>query len=262
MHRISTALKPRRLQRGGSVPERLDVTVAGRHAVSALLYPPAAAPADWCAPLIVRAHPGPTASINTRLDWHVQFLTHNGFAVVDVDYRGSAGYGRAFRRSLYGRWGTADVEDCSAVARYLLEHGRTRPGQVFIIGTSAGGYTALQAVSQRTPFAGAVARSAIVDPERWRVAAPRWQRPHAAALSGPAGAVRPDAIARPVLLIHGSDDHVAPIADVAALADLVNQRGGNAELLILDAGHKLSAREVTARALEAEIGFYRSSLSG
>jgi dipeptidyl aminopeptidase/acylaminoacyl peptidase len=246
-----------------SAPQLVVVPTAADTAVSALLYPPTGATSDWCAPLVVRAHPGPTASISTRLDWHLQFLTSNGFAVVDVDYRGSAGYGRAFRRSIYGCWGTADVNDCAAVAQYLLDHGRARPGQVFISGASAGGYTALQAVSRPSVFAAAVARSAIVDPRRWQHAAPRWQRPHAAALLGPAGPVDPAAIDRPVLIIHGADDHVAPIDDVRALTGALAARGHDHQLIVLSvAGHRLLAQQEAARALDAEIGFFRSIMAG
>jgi dipeptidyl aminopeptidase/acylaminoacyl peptidase len=245
-----------------SLPERLVVAADDPRFIAALLYPPAGASGGWCAPLIVRAHPGPTSSISNRLDWHVQFLTGSGFAVVDVDYRGSSGYGRAFRRSLYHRWGSADVDDCVAIAQHLTKAGRTRADQVFITGASAGGYTALQAVSGRSIFAGAVARSAVVDPAQWEASAPRWQRPHAAALRGPAGAVDAKAISQPILLIHGSDDHIAPINDVTALAEGVAGHGVVAELIVLDAGHKLSAQQATARAMEAEVAFYRRILAG
>jgi dipeptidyl aminopeptidase/acylaminoacyl peptidase len=244
-----------------SMPEPLQATTVDGQPLRALVYPPAYAGADWRAPLVIRAHPGPTASVSTRLDWHVQFLTSNEFAVVDVDYRGSSGYGRTFRRSLYGRWGTVDVEDCAAVAQALLDAGRTQTGQIFVTGASAGGYTALQAVSRPSVFAGAVARSAIIDPHRWQNTAPRWQRPHAAALLGPAGEVNADRIARAVLLIHGSDDHVAPIADVRQLADALAARGSPCRLIELDAGHKLTAQQSTARALEAELAFYRQLLA-
>ncbi|MDP9818492.1 alpha/beta hydrolase family protein [Spirilliplanes yamanashiensis] len=229
--------------------------------LNALVYPPHGAAADWAAPTVVRAHPGPTASMTLRPDAQVQFLCSHGFAVVDVDYRGSTGYSRRFRQELYGQWGTADVDDCVATAELMIAEGRTAPGHVFITGASAGGYTALQAVSRSGVFAGAVARSAIIDPARWQQTAPRWQRPHAAALAGPAGPVRAAAVKRPVLLIHGSDDHVAPFSDVAQLADALAAHGKPQELLVLGtAGHELGAKDDTTRALEAELAFYRHRL--
>ncbi|MBB4743950.1 dipeptidyl aminopeptidase/acylaminoacyl peptidase [Actinoplanes octamycinicus] len=154
------------------------------------------------------------------------------------------------------------MEDCAAVAEYLIASGRTGAGQVFITGASAGGYTALQAVSRRSVFSGAVARSAIIDPHRWQRAAPRWQRPHAAELTGPAGAVRADWIERPVLLIHGSDDHVAPLSEVSQLADALEARGAAHRLLVVSARHSLSAQQAAAEVLEAELEFYLEHLAG
>ncbi|TDB95445.1 S9 family peptidase, partial [Micromonospora fluostatini] len=119
-----------------STPTELRVQVAEGREVVALVYAPTGSGPAWRAPVIVRAHPGPTASCLLRLDWQAQFFTSRGFAVVDVDYLGSTGYGRAFRESLYGRWGLDDVADCRAVAEHLLAAGRTVPGQVFIRGAS------------------------------------------------------------------------------------------------------------------------------
>ncbi|MFC0530827.1 S9 family peptidase [Phytohabitans kaempferiae] len=237
-----------------SVPEVLRVGSTGGE-VTALLYPPASGLAP--APLIVRAHSGPTYGVDYRLDWEVQFFTARGFAVADVDYRGSTGYGRAFRQALDGRWGTVDVEDCRNAALHLIATGRARAGAVFISGASAGGYAALRAVCEDGPFSLAVARSAIVDPNRWTVTAPRFQRPHAAALTHPKAKVVPQEIRRPVLLIHGDSDDIAPIDDVIALA------GGlaNGRLLRLDGvGHYLSGAALTV-ALEAELDAYMAVLN-
>jgi len=246
-----------------SEPVVLRLASADGATVAVVLYPPGGASVDWCAPLVVRAHPGPTASALIRLDWHVQFLTSNGFAVADVDYRGSTGYGREFRQGLYGRWGIDDVADCVLAANHLLDAGRSRPGEVFISGASAGGYTALKAVSADGPFAGAAARSSIVDPARWYTNAPRWQRPHAAQLASTAGPVRPAAVRRPVLLIHGVDDHVARVDDVLDLANGLRDADKPHRLVLLGgSGHRLSAQEATERVLQAEIDFYRSILHG
>ncbi|MEV4507447.1 prolyl oligopeptidase family serine peptidase [Dactylosporangium sp. NPDC049525] len=244
---------------GGSTPTRLDVPVdGGVRQVVALVYPPAGAPHDWSAPLIVRAHPGPTASIALRLDPQVQYFTARGFAVVDVDYTGSTGYGRAFREALYGRWGIDDVADCVAVAEHLVASGRAMAGQVFVRGASAGGYTALQAVSQDGPFAAAVAVSAVVDPDRWAETAPRFQRPHAARLRGGAGAVTAASLRTPVLLIHGTEDAVVAADDVVELADGLRERDAAHELLLLKGvGHDVAGSEDASAALEAELRLYQ-----
>ena len=203
----------------------------------------------------MRAHPGPTASSVLRLDPQVQYFTGRGFAVVDVDYSGSTGYGRAFRESLYGRWGLDDVADCAAVAEHLVAAGRAVAGQVFIRGASAGGYTALRAVSQEGPFAAGVAVSAVVDPARWAQRAPRFQRPLAARLLG--GAVTASEVRTPVLLIHGTDDAVVPADDVLALADGLRSRGAPCEVLLLQGvGH-----DVADAGLEAELRLYQQIIA-
>ncbi|MCT2276995.1 prolyl oligopeptidase family serine peptidase [Micromonospora chalcea] len=247
---------------GVSTPTELRVRVANGREVLALVYPPTGAAADWQAPVVVRAHPGPTASCLLRLDWQAQFFTSRGFAVVDVDYLGSTGYGRAFRESLYGRWGLDDVGDCAAVAGHLLSTGRAVPGQVFIRGASAGGYTALHAVAQGGPFAAATAVSAIVDPDRWAQTVPRFQRAHAMRLRGGAGRVRAAAVQRPVLLIHGTADEVAVVDDVRELADELTSLGMAPEVLLLaDVGHYVASSHRAGAALEAELSHYRSVMA-
>ncbi|MDO3704064.1 prolyl oligopeptidase family serine peptidase [Micromonospora sp. C28SCA-DRY-2] len=245
-----------------STPTELRVPVPGGREVLALVYPPTGSTASWRAPVIVRAHPGPTASCLLRLDWQAQFFTSRGFAVVDVDYVGSTGYGRSFRESLYGRWGLDDVADCAAVADHLLAAGRAMPGQVFIRGASAGGYTALHAVAQDGPFAAATAVSAIVDPDRWAKTVPRFQRAHAMRLQGGAGRVSAAAVQRPVLFIHGTADQVAVVEDVRELADQLAATGTAPELLLLpDVGHYVATSSQAGAALEAELAHYRSVMA-
>lgn len=240
-----------------SVPELLMVESGGGQ-VTALFYPPSGDVGP--APVIVRAHAGPTYHSDLRLDGEVQFFTRRGFAVVDLDYRGSTGYGRVFRKALDARWGRLDVADCRAVADYLIDSGRAVPGAVFISGASAGGYTALRAVCEDGPFALAVARSAIVDPGRWTTTAPRFQRPHAAILASPDAAVRADRVRRPVLLVHGVRDDIAPIGDATALADGLRERGLLLGMLTLkDVAHYVSGAAVVV-ALEAELDAYRHVL--
>ncbi|TCB95511.1 S9 family peptidase [Micromonospora zingiberis] len=245
-----------------STPTELRVQAADGREVLALVYPPTGSAVDWRAPVIIRAHPGPTASSLLRLDWQAQFFTSRGFAVVDVDYLGSTGYGRAFRESLYGRWGLDDVADCTAVAIHLLEAGRAIPGRLFIRGASAGGYTALHAVAKDGPFAAATAVSAIVDPDRWAETVPRFQRAHAQRLRGGAGQVRAAAVRRPVLFIHGTADDVAVVDDVQALADQMTARGAPHQLLLLpDVGHYVATSVEAGTALQAELAHYRAVMA-
>lgn len=233
------------------------------HEVRYLLHLPTGAGRPGPVPLLVRAHPGPTDSVPLRLDWTVQFFTSRGMAVAEVAYRGSTGQGRAFRQVLNGHWGEYDVEDCAAVALQLLADGIALPSAVFITGASAGGYTALKAASLGNPFSGATATSAIIDPGLWTKTAPRFQRPHAESLLGPAGAVRTEEIQVPVLLIHGTDDEIAPVADSQRLSEQLATAGKDHRALFLDGvGHYLSSPRSLRAALEAEWSFYQSLMSG
>lgn len=245
-----------------SVPETITFESGGVQ-VTALWYPATDQQNGDPAPLVVRPHPGPTHHAELRLDWEVQFFTSRGYSVADVNYRGSTGYGRSFRKALDGHWGVLDVEDCRNAAKYLIQSGRARTGAVFISGASAGGYTALKAVCDKhSPFRLAVARSAIVNPKRWETTAPRFQRPHATQLSHNTANVEAEAVCRPVLLIHGQADAIAPIQDVVELAERLEKRRMLIELMTLPkVGHYLSAPHALIAALEAELGAYQSFLS-
>jgi dipeptidyl aminopeptidase/acylaminoacyl peptidase len=240
-----------------------------------IYYPPTnpqvtASPA--APPLIVRAHPGPTASTALRLDPSVVFFTSRGFAVADIDYRGSTGYGRAYRQALHGRWGELDAQDCAAAVDHLAAAGHADPGRAVITGASAGGYTALRALATTGAFRAATARSAIIDPVAWRQAVPTFQRHHADSLIGSwpatASAYRersllelPDRITGPVLLIHGEDDPVAPVGQARALAAALTAHGRPVTVRFYPGeGHAIRRPEHAADALEAELAHYRTAL--
>ncbi|MGH8640046.1 MAG: alpha/beta hydrolase family protein, partial [Burkholderiales bacterium] len=214
------------------------------------------------APLIVRPHPGPTHNWELRFDTEVQFFTSRGYAVADVDYRGSTGYGRAFRKALDGQWGTIDVADCRAAALHFIASGRAMPQAVFISGASAGGYTALRAAClSDSPFAVSVARSSIIDPRGWTQTAPRFQQPHAAILSGEDSFIAAADVKRPVLLIHGGRDNIAPASNVVDLAAELDRRDLLLACVVFpDAGHSLSAFNQRAETLRAELDAYEAVL--
>lgn len=119
--------------------------------VHAVFYPPAKASAlaaeeGNLPPLLVKCHGGPTASTDTVLNWKIHYWTSRGFAVLDVNYRGSTGYGREYRQKLYGQWGVVDVKDCARGAEWLIEQQLVNPKGVYISGSSAGGFTVLRAL--------------------------------------------------------------------------------------------------------------------
>jgi dipeptidyl aminopeptidase/acylaminoacyl peptidase len=225
----------------------------------AVFHPPATGVGP--PPVIVRAHPGPTANTSLRLDPWVVFFTSRGFAVLEVDYRGSTGYGRAYRIALRGQWGVRDVADCLDAVRHLARAGRIDPRRVAITGSSAGGYTALRAAATGDAVAAVAVRHAIVDPQAWGRAAPKFQAHHAETLSAtPSHSVAYDApgITIPVLLIHGGRDPVSPVRQVQQLAD---ELGDLATLIVFpDEGHGLRHPEHIQRALHAELAHFRQML--
>jgi dipeptidyl aminopeptidase/acylaminoacyl peptidase len=150
-----------------------------------------------------------------------------------------------------------------SVTGHLLAEGIARDGAVFLSGSSAGGYTALQAACfERSPLTAVTATSAIIDPGSWATTAPRFQRPHARVLAGPAGAVRPDRVRVPVLLMHGRSDAVAPVGDAERLAGDLHARDTRHEAVFFDGtGHYLSSPDVLAEALRTELSFYLRLIS-
>ncbi|MBI6951165.1 S9 family peptidase [Pseudomonas sp. CCOS 191] len=116
-------------------------------------------------PLVVFIHGGPTSACYPVLDPRIQYWTQRGFAVADLNYRGSSGYGRAYRQALHLRWGECDVEDACAAVRHLAEQGLIDPAQAFIRGGSAGGYTTLCALAFQDVFRGGASLYGVSDPE-------------------------------------------------------------------------------------------------
>lgn len=219
-------------------------------------------------PLIVKAHPGPTSNAPLRLDWHTQYFTSRGYAVAEVDYRGSTGYGRAYRQALQGRWGILDALDCADAALHLAATGRADPQRTAIWGASAGGYTTLRALTLTDVFAAGIARSPIVSPATWRDAAPKFQAHHADGLIGPwptekrlyeQRAVRHEGqITTPLLLLHGEMDPITPASESRALARCL---GSNAELIIFpDESHTQRSPDAISAALHAEERFLDQNL--
>ncbi|MFC4906916.1 S9 family peptidase [Actinomadura gamaensis] len=217
-------------------------------------------------PLIVKAHPGPTANAPLRLDWHTQFFTSRGYAVAEIDYRGSTGYGRPYRQALKGNWGITDAHDCADAALHLAATGLADRKRIAIWGASAGGYTALRALALTDVFAGAIARCPVVDPATWRNVAPKFQAHHADGLIGPWPASealyrarsllsQPEQITRPVLILHGEDDPITPVAQSRKLAQNLGQ---SAELVTFpNEAHVLRSPAAVQTALQMEDVFLR-----
>src|SRR5215204_3749721 len=259
-----------------SVPQPIEFPSRDGQTAHALYYPPTnpevTGPADARPPLLVQAHPGPTADAKARLDLRIQFFTSRGFAVVEVNYAGSTGYGRGNRERLTGRWGVADVADCLDAARFLVEAGEVDGRRLVINGESAGGFTALCALASEELVAGGVSRFGIADLETFRQRAPRFQAHELDRLVGPypeaAATYRArsplhlvDRIARPVLLVHGLEDTVVPPSQAQAMAEALSRRGIPHVLLAFPGErHGFRRPDSIRRALEAELSFYVGAL--
>jgi dipeptidyl aminopeptidase/acylaminoacyl peptidase len=257
---------PAALFRSGPQPEALSFSTGAGRQVHGLLH---VGPGDECArPLIVRPHPGPTANAQLRADPWIAFFTGHGFAVLEIDYSGSTGYGRRFRNSLRGQWGELDASDCAEAVLGLADRRHIDPTRIGIHGSSAGGYTARRALALTDLFAAAAVRHAVIDPDEWRRTAPKFQAHHVDLLIAPPSRAETlrrrsvvgdvDAVTAPVLIVHGERDPVTPISQARRLADLM---GDKASLLTFaDEGHSVRRPENQRRALDAELAHFRRAL--
>jgi dipeptidyl aminopeptidase/acylaminoacyl peptidase len=259
-----------------SVPQPIELPTRDGQTAHALYYPPSnpevTGPPDAWPPLLAQAHPGPTTDAKARLDLRTQFFTSRGFAVVDVNYAGSTGYGRGYRERLTGQWGVADVSDCLDAARSLVEAGKVDGRRLVISGESAGGFTALCALASDDFFAGGVSRFGIADLETFRQQAPKFQAHELDRLVGPypeaAATYRArsplhlvDRIARPVLLVHGLEDTVVPPSQAQVMAEALEHRGIQHVLVAVPGeGHGFRRPVSIRRALEVELSFYLAAL--
>jgi dipeptidyl aminopeptidase/acylaminoacyl peptidase len=262
----------------GYLPEPDTVSIPTRDgtAIHGLLHPPTnpevQPPPGTLPPLIVRIHPGPTANVSLRLDPTITYFTSRGFMLLDLDYHGSTGYGRAYRDALNHHWGILDVTDTIDAAHHLITTSRADPHAIFITGASAGGYTALRALAHTDLFAAGTARSAIADPASWRTAVPRLQRHHTDQLIGPSPESSTDHRDRsvlhdgehlnaPVLLLHGQRDTIAPAEPITELAAQLVAAGHRGTLILFpEEGHSLRGARSITRALTAELALYRETL--
>ncbi len=255
-----------------SVPRPVEFPTEGGLTAHALYYPPAnadvRAPDGELPPLVVTTHGGPTAGVVDLLKLGVQFLTSRGLAVVDVDYGGSTGYGRAYRERLKGRWGVVDLDDCVNAARYLVAKGEVDGTRLAITGGSAGGYTTLCALAFRDVFAAGSSWFGVADLETFVHDTHNFESRYLDQLVGPwperAEVYRErspihaaDRIDRPVLLIQGLEDRVVPPAQAEAMARALAERGiPHAYLTFEGEQHGFRRAESVKRAAEAELSFY------
>lgn len=247
--------------------------VGSSHEVAHALYFAPAHPEftghpDALPPLIVVAHGGPTGAARRELSWSRRYWTSRGFAVVDVDYRGSTGYGRQYRNALDGLWGVADVEDCISAARHLCDRGDVDSQRLAIKGGSAGGYSVLCALAFHDIFAAGVSRYGIADLEALARDTHKFECRYLDRLVGPYPADQAIYIERspinhveklscPMLILQGLQDKVVPPQQAEAMTDALKKRGlPYAYLTFAEEGHGFRNASSQIAAQEAELSFF------
>ncbi|ETK35807.1 S9 family peptidase [Microbispora sp. ATCC PTA-5024] len=248
------------------VPRAVEIEGALGRRVHVYVYPPRAPgrPAETPAPYVVFAHGGPTAHVTTEMSLEKAFFTSRGIGVIDVNYGGSTGFGRAYRERLRGQWGVADVEDVVAAAGWLVAEGLADPRRVAVRGASAGGWTVMAACAASDVFAGGVSISGISALAPLVAATHDFESRYVDWLVGPEllyGSREPlaaaDRISCPMLLLQGLADPVVPPAQAEAFADRLSARGVPCTYLAFEGeGHAFRRVETKSAALAAELAFY------
>jgi dipeptidyl aminopeptidase/acylaminoacyl peptidase len=255
-----------------SVPRPIEFPTSGGETAHAFYYPPAnagfAGPDDERPPLIVQSHGGPTSHATPALDLEFLYWTSRGFGVVDVNYRGSSGYGRAYRDRLRGEWGIVDTEDCIAAARHLAEQGEADGERLAIRGGSAGGYATLCALVFHDDFAAGASYYGVADAEALARDTHKFEARYLDNLIGPyperADLYRErspinfaERLRSPVILFQGLDDEIVPPNQAETMVAALRRNGvPHAYLAFEGEQHGFRRAETEIRCLEAELCFY------
>ncbi len=260
-----------------SVPRAIEFPTEGDRSAHALVYAPTnpdfVPPDGELPPLIVKSHGGPTGSTSAIFNLETQFWTTRGFAVVDVNYGGSTGYGREYRERLNGEWGVVDLEDCVNAARYLVESGEADGQRLLITGGSAGGYTTICALTYTEEFAAGATYFGIADLVAFAEGdGHKFESQYEHTLVGPypeaADVYRErspinfvDRIVTPMLVLQGSDDEIVPPSQAELIVAALRERGiPHAYLLFEGEGHGFRKADNVITSLEAELSFYAQIL--
>ena len=255
-----------------SHPQAIEFPTEGRLSAHAFFYPPQnrdyTAPADDLPPLLVISHGGPTSATSTALDLEIQYWTSRGIAVLDVNYGGSSGYGRAYRQRLNGQWGIVDVDDCVNGARYLAEGGYVDANRLAIRGGSAGGYTTLSALTFRDIFKAGASYYGISDLEAMTRDTHKFESRYLDSLIGPYPEEQDryrerspihftDRLSCPLILFQGLEDEVVPPNQAEMMVEALRTKGLPVAYVPFEGEqHGFRRSENIQRSLEAELYFY------
>ncbi|HMC15296.1 MAG TPA: S9 family peptidase [Albitalea sp.] len=255
-----------------SAPRSIGYPSSGGRVAHAFHYAPRnaahEAPAGELPPLIVTSHGGPTSMSTSSLRLAIQYWTSRGFAVLDVNYGGSTGYGRAYMDSLKGQWGIVDVDDCVAGARYLAQQGLVDPQRMAIRGASASGFTTLCALTFHDVFKAGASYYGVSDLKGLDDDTHKFESRYTEYLVGPPSererlyaqrspVLHTAELACPMIFFQGLDDKVVPPAQSQTMVDALASRGIPVAYLTFEGeGHGFRRLETIRRTLEAELLFY------
>ena len=255
-----------------SIPHAIEFPTENGLTAHGFFYAPRnpdyAAPPGELPPLLVISHGGPTGSTSTTLNLNFQYWTSRGFAVLDVNYGGSTGYGREYRRRLNGQWGVVDVDDCVNGARYLVEHGLADGNRLAIRGGSAGGYTTLCALTFRNVFKAGASYFGVSDLEALDKDTHKFELRYSHSMIGPYPERRDlyiarspvhfaDRVACPIIFFQGLEDQVVPPSQSEVMYQALLAKGlPTAYLAFEGEQHGFRRAETIKRTLEAELYFY------
>lgn len=261
------------------IPEVREVSfpVADNESAYGLFYPPTnpnvSAPEGSLPPLIVMVHGGPTSKASPTYSVSKYFWTSRGFGILDLNYRGSTGYGRDFRQSLYGQWGVSDVEDAVAGAQWLAEQGLADSDKLIIRGGSAGGYTTLAALAFSDVFKAGASYYGISDIEALAGDTHKFESRYLDQVIGPYPERKDlyidrspihhlDGFNAPLLLLQGLEDKVVPPNQSEMIFNALKDKGiPTAYIPFEGEGHGFRKSENIVTALNAELYFYQQVLS-
>lgn len=253
--------------------EAVPITFPTESGASAygLFYPPQnlayRGPEEELPPLVTFVHGGPTSAARPYLQLEIQFWTSRGFAVVDVNYGGSTGYGREFRERLKGQWGVVDVVDSIHAARYLADKGEVDPERLIIRGGSAGGWTTLCALTMHDVFKCGASYYGVADLGTFADITHKFEQHYDESLIGPREAKQlylerspinhTDDLSCPVVFFQGSEDKIVPPSQTEDMVAAMQAKGlPYAYLLFEGEGHGFRRADTVERCLEAELYFY------
>ena len=255
-----------------SKPQAIEFPTEGGVTTHALYYPPRnseyRAPEGELPPLLVKSHGGPTSAAAAALSLAIQYFTSRGIAVLDVNYGGSTGYGRAYRERLKGQWGIVDVDDCVNGARYLAERGVVDGTRLMITGGSAGGYTTLCALTFRDAFKAGASHFGVSDVEALAKDTHKFESRYLDGMIGPYPERRDLYLARspihftdrlscPVIFFQGLEDKVVPPNQAETMVAALRAKGlPVAYVSFAGEQHGFRQAKNIKRALDGELYFY------